>query len=252
MATRAYVRRLDATVAAMEMAADEAGASDAKPVLLLLADLEADRHVWLENGRDAIPADERAYVWPSWQMLLLLSEVARRRYPWPPGPFAAGVRRAQEEWVRRVCDDAEGKPDDYDYPVPAWQPLNEISLHQLKFASHWPGRARIEAYGTAAAEDLTALLRAVTDLPPYDEGFPLDRSGWPAAVRAAVEAELRKSGSLTPPTVPPFDWTEVPVYAPARGPWPELWGARPGRYTLPGTYVFDPPAEVMPPLVEGE
>jgi hypothetical protein len=218
VASRTRLRRLDATVAGQEMAADRADEGAATPSARLLAALESDWHCWLEGGRDAIvPAAERAYFWPSWLMLLVFSEAPRRRYPWPPGPCAAAVRAALEAWVQRVCEDVEGKPDDYDPPLPAWQPLNEVTLHQLKAASHWPGRERFGAHGAAAAIDLTDVLRPVTALPPYDAAFPADRAGWPAAVRAAVEAELRKSESLTPAVVPPYDWRDVPRSMPLAG-----------------------------------
>jgi len=230
-------------LAALEAAAAEE-ATSAKRITTagyLLAALEGVWSDWMPGGVDRVAGAERTFLRPWWQALLVVSDAAKRLYRWPPYGYTEQFLFAIYDWMEEVAGEGE------DVPLPSWNPVNEVSLHQLKFANRWPGHRPLEGYGIPHADNLEAMLKPVSDLPPFAKDFPADRSAWPAAVREAVEAALRKSDSLTPAVVPPFDPKAVTVYQPWRGPWPELTGNVDKVGPPPGEYLHDPLFYMMPP-----
>ena len=163
--------------------------------------------VWT-GAADKFDSKARLDLWPWWQALRLLSRTAQMSCLPPHLEYMAGwVGDSLREWAESVQDgeDDSGETD--------WNPLNEVTLHELKFAVRC-GEPKFSDQGVPQARQIDHLMSALPwpFVPPWSRDFRADRSTWLADIRAEVEERMAAAGCLPPELVPPFQRSDVPHY----------------------------------------
>jgi hypothetical protein len=221
---------LDRQLAALEVEAAELAA--AKPVRVYHADrlrgeLEGMLHPVIVRD---IPEVERKFLWPWWQLLRILSDYTNSIFP--QLEYVAGdVANAVADWWNELLDAARDRRDAGEDPeadepdgMPSWNPINVVTLHDLKFRlridHHFdePGREpgicdvrNNRHLGIEKAEQIDHLL-GMGHGSPWSRNFDANPDHWPADTRTEILRRLEASQSLVPDHVPPFDWAEVRIY----------------------------------------